>query len=98
MEVTFADDDYEKLEFEAAFTGGWSASIVASFRRKMQLIRAAVDERDFYAMKSLHYEKLAGNRQHQHSMRLNEQYRLVVEVPKSSEQKSVRIIAIEDYH
>jgi proteic killer suppression protein len=45
----------------------------------MQYIRAASDERDFYALKSLHYEKLHGKRSHQRSMRLNDQFRLILQ-------------------
>ncbi len=64
----------------------------------MQHIRAAADERDFYAMKSLHYEKLAAPRDHQHSMRLNDQYRLIIEVAEESETKHIIVVGIEDYH
>ena len=45
----------------------------------MQMIRAASDERTFYELKSLHFEKLKGDRSHQHSMRLNKQWRFIVE-------------------
>jgi proteic killer suppression protein len=45
----------------------------------MQTIRAAPDERVFYQLKSLHFEELLGNRSHQHSMRLNDQWRLIIE-------------------
>ncbi|HEX5479324.1 MAG TPA: type II toxin-antitoxin system RelE/ParE family toxin, partial [Dehalococcoidia bacterium] len=96
MEVTFGDDDLERLEREASFTGGWPPAVVASFRRKIQAIRAATDERDFYALKSLRYEKLKGARSHQRSMRLNNQYRLVVQVTGQSESRIVHIKGIED--
>ena len=64
----------------------------------MQAIRAAEDERAFYAMKSLHFEKLKGNRSHQHSMRLNDQWRLILEFERTSDGKVVLVIGIEDYH
>ena len=98
MEVTFADEELERVATDATFTGGRALALVAAFRRKVQHIVDADDERDFYQMKSLHYEKLSGNRGHQHSMRLNDQYRLVVEVLKESSAKRVRIVGIEDYH
>ena len=62
------------------------------------MIRDAPDERVFYAMKSLHYERLSGNRSNQHSMRLNRQYRLILEFDRSSDDKVVVIVSIEDYH
>ncbi len=64
----------------------------------MQTIRVAPDERTFYELKSLHFEKLKGNRSHQHSMRLNKQWRLILEFDGTGSAKVVCIIAIEDYH
>ena len=69
-----------------------------SYRRKMQFIRAARNEQDFYAMKSLHYEKLKGSRSHQRSMRLNKQFRLILTIEKDVTGNTVVILAIEDYH
>ena len=98
MEVCFANDDLDRLESDPTYTAGFSGAIVKAFRKRMQQIRAAVDERDFYALKSLHFEKLAGARQHQHSMRLNEQYRLVIELEGHGSRKALRVVGIEDYH
>lgn len=98
MEVTFADDDLDRLEIDPSFTMGFPEGIVRAYRKRMQAIRSAADERDFYAAKSLHFEKLKGKRKHQHSMRLNEQFRLVLEMEGSGNTKRVRIVAIEDYH
>jgi proteic killer suppression protein len=64
----------------------------------MQQIRAAPDERLFYAVKSLHFEKLKGDRSHQYSMRLNDQWRLILEFEGEGPSKVVWIIGIEDYH
>jgi len=64
----------------------------------MQFIRAAADERDFYAMKSLHFEKLKGARDHQRSVRLNDQWRLVFEFEGKGQTKVVVVKEIEDYH
>jgi toxin HigB-1 len=64
----------------------------------MQTIRASPDERVFYHLKSLHFEKLHGSRSHQHSMRLNKQWRLIVEFEGSGSAKIISIVAIEDYH
>ena len=63
----------------------------------MGWIWTAVDERDFYGLKGLHYERLQG-RPGQHSMRLNEQFRLIVEFEGEAPTKTIVILAIEDYH
>ena len=97
MDFEFEDDELERLYTEPKFTGGYGQAIVKVFRKRMQLIRAAVDERDFYALKSLHFEKLEG-RGNQRSMRLNKQWRLIVELVEEGGRKTVRVIGIEDYH
>jgi len=98
MDVKFSDDNLDTLETDLTATGAFSQAIVKAFRRRMQQIRAAVDERDFYNLKSLHFEKLSGKRQDEHSMRLNDQYRLIIRLEGVAPNKTVRIIEIEDYH
>ena len=97
MDVRFADSDLEGLEREASFATKLAPGIVKAFRKRMQMIRAASDERDFYAMKSLHFEQMKSN-PNQHSMRLNDQYRLIVELESGSHAKTVVVVAISDYH
>ena len=64
----------------------------------MQVVRAAVDERDLYAMKSLHFEKLKGDRKDERSLRLNKQWRLIVKMISATPKNVVAILKIEDYH
>jgi Txe/YoeB family toxin of Txe-Axe toxin-antitoxin module len=52
----------------------------------------------FYAQKSLRFEKLKGKRDHQRSMRINDQWRLILEIEGTAPKKTVRIVGIEDYH
>jgi toxin HigB-1 len=87
-----------RLDSERDFTGGYSEAVVRAFRMRMQTIRAAVNETDFYASKSLHYEKLKGKRKHQHSMRLNDQFRLILELESNPQGNVVVVIDIDDYH
>ena len=98
MEVAFADDDLDRLETDTDFTMKLSHALVRAYRRRMQGIRSAQDERDFYGMKSWHFEKLEGQRQHQHSIKLNDQFRLILEFVGTGRSKRVRIVGIEDYH
>ena len=98
MEVDFADGNLSRLETDPTFTRGYSLAIVKAFRRRMQGIRAARDERDLRAMKSLHFEKLHGNRSHQYSIRLNRQFRLILEIESRPSGNTIVVVAIEDYH
>lgn len=98
MEVDFDDDQFDRLETDPNFDPGFGRNVVKGFRKLMQVIRGAVDERDFYALKSLHFEKLEGARAHQRSMRINKQWRLILELTGEAPNKRVLIKAIEDYH
>ncbi len=96
--MRFRDAGLEKVETDAANDGGLGEAIAKVFRKRMQQIRAAPDERDFYALKSLRFEKLEGKRSHQHSMRLNDQWRLILEFEGEGKNKKILIVGIEDYH
>jgi proteic killer suppression protein len=98
MEVDFADDDLDRLEVDAAFSAGFGPEIVRGYRKAMGAVRAAHDERDLYASRGLRFEKLDGKRKHQHSIRINRQWRLIVELYGEASQKRVRVVGIEDYH
>lgn len=98
MEVEFDDDDLDRLETDPQFTAGLSQEIVRAYRKRMQQIRAFRDERDFMQLKSLHFEKLKGDRQGQHSVRLNLQWRLILEIRGDHPCKVIGIIEIVDYH
>jgi proteic killer suppression protein len=89
-----------RLETEAGFDGGYPPEAVSAYRKRMQQIRAALDERAFYALKSLRFKRLQGNRAHQRSMRLNDQWRLILEFEDGDETegKRVVVVGIEDYH
>ena len=98
MEVRFRDQSYDQLEGDPHFTGGWPPAVVKAYRNRLNYIRQAQDERDLYSWRSLRMEKLQGSRQHQHSLRLNDQWRLVIEFEGNSPKKMIVIVNIEDYH
>ena len=98
MEVRFRDGRLDRLETDPKFDGGFSQAVVRAFRKRLQFIRDTPDERVFYQMRSLNFEKLKGKRKHQYSMRLNDQWRLIVELDDQAPTKVVVVVAIEDYH
>jgi|SRR3954465_9048260 proteic killer suppression protein len=98
MRVRHADQKLERLETEVDYFAGFGREVVRGYRKVMAWIRDARDERDFYALKSLHFEKLKGKRSHQRSMRLNQQFRLVLQIEQIPGGNTAVILAIEDYH
>jgi toxin HigB-1 len=94
--VEFADEELDRLDVDPKFTAGHEKGVIKAYRKLIQMIRAIPDERDLYALKSLHFE--IQKRSHQRSMRLNERWRLIVELKGEAPGKKLRIICIEDYH
>jgi toxin HigB-1 len=47
MDVTFKDSSLDRLQTDASFSTGFGGSIVRAYRKAMQHIRAASDERTF---------------------------------------------------
>ena len=98
MDVSFKDEALDQLEVDPSYTCGYPNGVVSAYRKRLQGIRSAQDERDLYAMTSWRFKKLKGKRTHQRSIMLNNQFRLILEIEASDERKRVWIIGIEDYH
>lgn len=97
MEVEFEDDALDRLETDPAFTAGFSQAVVKAYRKRIQFMRAAPDERAVRAWKSLHLEKLKGT-EDDYSIRLNDQWRLRLRFVTRENQRTTIVIRIEDYH
>lgn len=98
MEVKFNDGSLAELEAGTATRRDLSAAIVKSFRKATQFLRAAKDLRDVREMRGLRFEELKGNRAGQCSVRLNDQFRLVFQLDRTTTPPTIRIDSIEDYH
>jgi proteic killer suppression protein len=98
MEIVFADPILGLIETEEAGQTRLPVPVIKSARRKLTVLRAATDDRSLRNWKSLHYKKLKGDRAGQRSIRLNDQYRMVVALDESTNPQTLTIIAIEDYH
>jgi proteic killer suppression protein len=98
MKIKFADQDLARLETDDPPTERFSVSIIKAARRKLNFLRAAHDERDLRNWKSLHYEKLIGDREGQRSIRLNKQWRLILTLEQSDSETVITVHEIVDYH
>jgi toxin HigB-1 len=98
MDVAFKDESLDRLETDTRFSAGFGDAVVKAYRKRMQQIRAATDERTFYAFRSLRFEKLHGDHEGQFSMRLSDQWRLIVELHGEAPRKTIYVVEIVDYH
>ena len=98
MRLEFADSKLERLAVDASFTHGLGPEIVRAYRKAVGFLSQCVDERDIRAIRGYRFKQLEGKRSHQYSLRLNDQWRLILELKRDERGKTVVVIDVEDYH
>ena len=99
MQLEFEDDDLRRLYTEPDFRLPWMGpDLIRQYRKKMAILANASDERDLRALRSLHFEKLVAHRKGQHSIRLNQQYRLIFRLRTDDAGRVAVIVEVVDYH
>lgn len=99
MRIGFEDDDLQQLYTDPdVHEPRLGPDLTKQFRKKMGLLVAATDERDLYSLRGLHLEKLAGTRAGQHSIRLNDQFRLILRFETDDDGRIVIVVELTDYH
>jgi proteic killer suppression protein len=94
VDIRFKDEALARLAVEEG-DGGYPPGIAKAFRKRVQTVEAAPDERVLRSWKSLHFEEMEN---HQHSIRLNKQWRLILEFEGKGTSKVVIMVEIKDYH
>ena len=98
MDVRFEDDDLDRLELDEKFNARLPEGIVRSFRKAMQYIRAASDQRDLRLRPGWHFERYRAE-PGCFSLKLNDQYRLIIGFDESApDRKTAVVFKITDYH
>lgn len=98
MRIRYKDDNLARLAKTEGFRGTWSKDIVRAYRKVINLVIQSSKSPDLYAFKSLRIEKLLGKMKGYHSLRLNDQYRLIVQFGQSDGSENLTVVRIEDYH
>ena len=94
MDIEFRDEKLELVETDRAAETKLPVSVINSLRKKLQIMRAAPDERTLRNWKSLHYEKMDGD---ERSIRLNDQYRLIFTLDTERRPNKVTVLRIWDH-
>ena len=93
MIKTFADRETEKV-FNREFSRKLPPDIQRAARRKLEVLNAAETLQDLRVPPSNHLEKLSGDRRGQHSVRINDRWRICF-VWKETDAYDAEIV---DYH
>jgi toxin HigB-1 len=75
MRVTFKQGALARIYSELAFTGGYSPAVVKAYRGRIQVLRAAPQERAIQQLQSLRLRSQANG---QHLMRVTDDLDLIV--------------------
>lgn len=97
MRVEYRDDVLRRLAEDIHYTPeAWGREDIKSYRKRLQLILAAKDERDLYAMRVMHPDQNGGDRR-SHSTstsRLSSELRLLLTF-KSDGDDATAILELE---
>ena len=72
--------------------------VLEAFFEVVAAVQAAKDPQDLRALRSLHYEKLKGDRKGDRSLRLHKGWRLIVREKRDGQGMYIEIVDIDDYH
>ena len=95
----FRDDELRRIHADAGHSQKrYGPDLVRAFRKKVALLGAVSDEPELRQHRALHLEKLKGDREGQSSIRLNDQWRLILELSTDEDGRLIVIVEIVDYH
>ena len=100
MEFRFKSEKLKLLYTNETGAHRFPPAVVNGFFRVMSIIKSIPDERDLYSLKSLHYEKLKGTRGKlgERSLRLNDQWRLIIMLETDPRGKTILVVEIGDHY
>lgn len=99
MRVRFATSELRQLHEDPDFVAPrFGRDVIRAYRKKVGFLIAAAGEIDLRNYRALRFEKLLGDREGQHSIRLNDQWRLILRLETSAEGRALIVVEIVDYH
>lgn len=99
MRIEYEDDWLRRLAEDPQFAHPRiGRDLTKAYRKVIGHIAAAQDERDLRNLKGRRLEKLKGDRAGQHSMRVNDQYRLITRFETKEPDRVTVVIELVDYH
>lgn len=98
MRIEYSDEELRRLAEDQGFRSKrWGRDAVRAYRKKIQILKAAKDERELRVLRSLRLEQLSGNRRGTSSIRLNDQFRLILTF-RTEDERIVVVLELVDYH
>ena len=98
MKLHFHAKELKKLDDGTYSKKKYSKLLAERLQDRFDYIRESESEQDLRNWKSLHYEKLTGERDGHRSIRVYKKWRLVFEINESGGDLTVIALELVDYH
>ncbi|WP_419946407.1 type II toxin-antitoxin system RelE/ParE family toxin [Candidatus Poriferisodalis sp.] len=99
MRIDFEDDDLRRLyEEHDLVLPRIGPEVTKAYRKTVGFLVAAPTRADLREYRALRLKKLQGDRQGQHSVRLNRQWRLIIRFETDTDGQLLIVIEVVDYH
>lgn len=99
MQVEFADATLQRLYEDADYRPKrYGADLIRAYRKKVGLLCQVRDDLELRQHRSLRLEQLVGSRRGSSSIRLNDQWRLILTFRTDVAGRVVVVLEIVDYH
>ncbi len=99
MRLHIESDELKRLFEDPRYAAPqFGRDLIKAYRKKIGFLAAAVSELDLRNYRALRFEKLTGDRAGQHSIRLNDQWRLILRLESDVEGPVLIVVDIVDYH
>ncbi len=99
VKVEYVDTELRRLTHDSNFElHCWSRAVVVAYRKKILLLMSAKDERDVQAMRSLNLLRTRGKTAGTYSVRLNDQFRLVLKFDAQDGDRVAVVLGLVECH
>ena len=99
MEVRYDDADLQRLATDVDFhMPRYGRDLERSFRKAIGLLESSSSQSELRNFRGLRLELLKGDLKGLHSVRLNQQWRLIIEFRTNAQHQEMLVIKIVDYH
>lgn len=99
MRIEYADDTLRRAAEERDFRPKkWGPELLKAYRKKIGFLSQATDERDLYNYKALRLEKLSANRRGTSSIRLNNQFRLILNFRTDPTGRTIIVLEVTNHY
>lgn len=99
MRLEYEDEELRCLAYDPHHrTSRWAPSVTTAYRRRIQQLQAAPTDQVLRSLKSLHLEKMKGDRAGTWSIRIDMKYRLILRFQTAEDGRIAIVIEAVTYH